>query len=90
MLRFINKIKHLERYLNKKKNNFADSFKDDIIIYFDDDFSKNNECLNFLNDINNKEAIERWVDILLSRFVMNFDAEFEQESDFIFDYLTSG
>ncbi|MCH7762930.1 MAG: hypothetical protein IIB95_04220 [Candidatus Marinimicrobia bacterium] len=90
MLIFRNKIKHLELYLYKEKKNYADSFKNDIIIYFDENFSTSNKCLNFLKYIKNEKDIENWVDNLLSRFVMKFDGEFEQETDFIFDYLTNG
>lgn len=87
MLDFITKLKILESYLTKPHENYADKFKDDIIMFFDEDFTINNQQLDFLNDIGDESAIVHWVDKLLSRFIMKFDGEFESESDFIYDYL---
>ncbi|OAB31468.1 hypothetical protein SAMN05444395_101537 [Flavobacterium fryxellicola] len=84
------KIEHLEQVLNQPAENFANSFKSDIILFFDDNFSENNTQLFFLNDLNSKEEIQSWVEILTSRFVMKFEAEFEAENDFINDYLENG
>jgi hypothetical protein len=84
------KIIILKNYLLKEKENYADSFKEDIIIFFDEDFSTNNLNLKFLHKYNTEEEIEKWVDKLLSRFVLKFDDENEQENDFIYDYLENG
>ncbi|HRI35392.1 MAG TPA: hypothetical protein PLD02_16705 [Saprospiraceae bacterium] len=84
------KIDYLRDYLSKDKENYSDTFKDDILIFFDEDFSVHNLHLNFLDKYNSKEEIEKWVDRLLSRFVLKFDDEFEQENDFIHDYLVNG
>lgn len=80
------KIDLLELILSHTEN-YADSFKADIIMYFEDDFKHTNEQLMFLNMLNSKEEIENWVDTLTSRFVMKFDSEFETENDFIYNYL---
>jgi hypothetical protein len=87
---FVQKIKNLESYLNLPEQSYADSFKQDIIIYFEEDFTENNEELEFLNNLNTKEEIVNFVDKLTSRFVMKFDSEIETENDFIYDYLING
>jgi hypothetical protein len=87
---FVQKIKTLDSYLNLPEQSYADSFKQDIIIYFEEDFSEENQELNFLNNLNTKEEIVNFVDRLTSRFVMKFDSEFETENDFIHDYLVNG
>lgn len=81
------KIHHLENYLNKAEENYADSFKQDIAIYFNEDFSEENQELNFLHNLNTKEEIETFVDNLTSQFVLKFDENQESENDFIHDYL---
>lgn len=85
---FLQKIHHLENYLNKVEENYADSFKQDIIIYFSDDFSEENQQLIFLHNMNTKEEIETFVDNLTSQFVLKFDENQESENDFIQDYLS--
>jgi hypothetical protein len=87
---FLQKIQAFESYLNLPEQRYADSFKQDIIICFEEDFTKNNEELEFLNNLNTKEEIENFIDKLTSRFVMKFDSEFETENDFIHDYLING
>lgn len=84
------KIEYLEQFLNQPEEHYADSFKADIIMFFDDDFSKDNSQLLFLGNLNSKRDIENWIDKLTSRFVMKFDSEFETENDFIYDYLENG
>ena len=84
------KIAFLEGYLALPQENYADSFKSDVIVYFEDDFSVSNAQLEFLETMTSEKEIEDWVDRLLSRFVMKFDGEFESEGDFIDDYLREG
>ena len=86
----LHKIKFLENLLNQEEQNFADSFKQDIILYFNEDFSEENEELSFLNKLNSKEEIENFINKLNSRFVMKFDANGESENDFIHDYIVNG
>ena len=83
------KIIYLEKLLNQPQENFADSFKQDIILFFDDDFSEKNANLLFLNNLNTQEEIECWLDKLTSRFVLKFDPDAETEKDFIYDYLNA-
>jgi hypothetical protein len=84
------KIDYLEQLLNQEEQNYADSFKSDIIIFFEDNFSQENSELLFLENLNAKRDIENWIDKLTSRFLMKFDSEFETENDFIYDYLENG
>ncbi|WP_366183562.1 hypothetical protein [Flavobacterium ovatum] len=84
------KILFLEQILSLPEDNFADSFKTDIAFYFDEDFSIENTNLSFLENFQSKTEIENWVSKLTSRFVLKFDADFESENDFIYDYLTNG
>ncbi len=51
---FFEKIQCLETYLNLSKDNYADSFKQDIIIYFEDDFIEENKSLGFLKNLKTK------------------------------------
>ena len=86
----LEKIEYLEQLLNQTEENYADTFKADITMFFDDDFSEENSQLLFLDNLNSKQEIENWVDKLTSRFVMKFDSEFETENDFIYNYLENG
>lgn len=81
------KIKCFEEFLNQPEENYADSFKADISMFFGDDFSVDNKQFVFLSTLNSKQEIENWIGKLTSRFVMKFDSEFETENDFIYDYL---
>jgi hypothetical protein len=84
------KIEYLKQLLNQLEENYADTFKADITMFFDDDFSKENSQLLFLENLNSKQEIENWIEKLTSRFVMKFDSKFETENDFIYDYLENG
>lgn len=85
---FLQKIHHLENYLNKVGENYADSFKQDVVMYFNEDFSEENQQLIFLNNLNTTEEIETFVDNLTSQFVLKFDENQESENDFIHEYLS--
>ena len=86
----LEKIECLEQLLNQTEENYADTFKADITMFFDDNFSEENLQLLFLDNLNSEQEIENWVDKLTSRFVMKFDSEFETENDFIYNYLENG
>ena len=86
----LEKIEYLEQLLNQTEENYADTFKADITMFFDDNFSEDNSQLLFLDNLNSKQEIENWVEKLTSRFVMKFDSGFETENDFIYDYLENG
>ena len=83
------KISHLEKILNQPEENYADSFKADIIEYFDS-FEIENIDLSFLSSINTFEEIENWITKLTSRIVLKFDEKSESINDFIADYIALG
>lgn len=87
MLSLTDKIYYLEAYLNKSQDNYADSFKTDILFFFDE-LNEDNQRLIFLNKIESFVEIEHWVDGLTSRIILKFDEETEQLNDFIADYIT--
>lgn len=89
MLSLDNKIHYLESYLTQPNKNYADSFKEDIVMFMDD-FIEENQLLFFLNKLNSLEEIENWVDKLCSRIVLKFDSEGEDINDFIYDYIQFG
>lgn len=82
MLSLNEKIQHLENYLSQSNENYADSFKEDIVMFIDD-FTAQNELLSFLNNLNSLEEIENWVGNLCSRIVLKFDSEGEEINDYI-------
>jgi hypothetical protein len=89
MLNLNQKIQHLENYLSHANENYADSFKEDIVIFIDV-FTDQNELLFFLNKINSLEEIENWVENLCSRIVLKFDPEGEEINDYIYDHIKFG
>ncbi len=82
MLSLTDKIHYLENYLNNPQDNYADSFKTDILIFFDE-FEETNTRLAFLHKLNTYDEIENWVNRLTSTIVMKFDEDSEQLNDFI-------
>jgi hypothetical protein len=89
MLSLKQKIEYLEHYLSQANENYADSFKEDIVMFIDN-FTVQNELLSFLNNIDSFEKIKNWVDKLCSRIVLKFDPEEEEINDFIYDYIQFG
>ena len=82
----IKKITHLEKILNQPEENYADSFKANIIEYFDS-FEIENKEFSFLSLIDTYGEIENWITKLTSRIVLKFDEESESINDFIADYV---
>lgn len=89
MSTLIKKITHLEKILNQPEENYADSFKADIIEYFYS-FEIEDQELSFLNSMVTFEEIENWITKLTSRIVLKFDEESESINDFIADYIKLG
>jgi len=85
---FTEKIQYLKNLLYQPKENYADSFKQDIVMYFEDDFTIENIQMQFLNQLNTAEEIKNWIEFITSQFVLKFDAEQESEKDFIDYYLS--
>ena len=87
MLTFQEKISYFENSLNKTEENYADSFRTDIQIFFDK-FNVENKLLFFLKEIKTFIEIENWISKLTSRIVMRED---EMEvNEIINDYLELG
>lgn len=82
-----NKIKYLQELLNKPIQNYSDTFKSDLILYFNDDFTTYNSQFDFLKKIISKSEIESWLNNLLSQFVLKFNPEEETENDFINHFI---
>ncbi len=87
MLSLQDKISYLETLLMSDSGSYADTFKEDIVIFFDDDFITKNSLFSFLEQFHTKNDIKLWLDNLLSQIVMKFDDESEQLSDFIYDFI---
>lgn len=83
----LQKINYLKLLLNKPDDSYADSFKTDILFYFNDDFTEGNLQFNFLNQLETKKEIEKKLEFLISQFVLKFDTDSETEFDFIHYYL---
>ena len=81
------KIRVLENYLNKEPQNFRDSFKPDLFLFFNEDFSVENPLLKFLSGFDNETEIEEWVDFVASQIVLKFDEKHEQIGDFIGEFI---
>lgn len=89
MLKYEDKIEILKKYLLDIKDNYSDSFKTDILFYFNEFENIQNIDFKFLNKLKSKEDIYSWVDNLTSKIVMKFNEDEEQLSDFIFYTLNS-
>ncbi len=87
MLSLQDKISYLETLLISDNEAYADTFKENIIIFFDDDFIAENSQFSFLERFHTKNDIKLWLDNLLSQIVMKFDDENEQLSDFIYCFI---
>lgn len=87
MLKLKDKIEILKTYLYDIKDNYADSFKTDILFYFNEFEDIQNMDFRFLNELHAIESIHLWVDNLTSNIVMKYNEDEEQLSDFIFLYI---
>ena len=83
----LQKILNLKHLLHQSNNSYSDTFKADILIYFNEDFTEENPQFHFLQNLNSKEAIDKKIEFLLSQFTLKFDSEQETENDFIHHYL---
>ncbi len=81
------KTKILENYLSESPTNFRDTFKTDIYLFFNEDFTTENPLLNFLDVFESKEDILSWVDKVTSQIVLKFDENEEELGDFIWDHI---
>lgn len=88
MLSYDDKIRILKNYLlDIRDENYADSFKTDILFYYNEFENVQTTDFKFLNGLNSKDDIHIWVDNLTSKIIMKFNEDEEQLSDFIFYLL---
>ena len=90
MLSFEEKVLTLKSILYKINNNYVDSFKTDIIFYFDEfaNAQENDIRYYFLKNLTSKNEIENKINNLISFIILKFNEDEEQLSDFIFIYLS--
>lgn len=83
MLAFDEKITGLKNCLEDIGPSYADSFKADILFYFDD-FDPANPKLAFLHELEFESEIVGWVNRITSLMVMKYEEEEETVGDFMF------
>lgn len=81
------KITFLIQILDTIKDNYAASFKTDILLFFEE-FDPKNPNLKFLTNLATKQEIENWIDKLTSRIVMKEDLD--SVNEIICDYIELG
>jgi hypothetical protein len=81
------KVEILEKHLSQSPENYRDTFKTDLYLFFNEDFTKENPLLDFLHLFENEIEIQAWVDFVTSQIVLKFDEEFEQIGDFIGEFV---
>jgi hypothetical protein len=86
MLALEEKILYLEKILNLPVESYADSFRTDILFFFDE-FNISNPMFSFLDKLNTYNEIQDWITLLTSKIVLRFDEENEHIGDFIYEYL---
>jgi len=86
-MKFEQKILVLKSILEETPINYADSFKTDICLFFNE-FNLRNPMLSFLEKIEDESLIRIWVDKLTSRIVMHEDDDLI--SELIADYFYNG
>jgi hypothetical protein len=84
---FEEKIRILQTYLSQVDDTYRDSYKTDITLFFNDDFRAENSLLSFLNNLNDKNEITKWVDEVTSQIVLKFDEDFEDIGSFIGEFV---
>jgi hypothetical protein len=81
------KVDVLESYLKEPSQNYRDSFKTDLYLFFNEDFTEDNPLLTFLNTLESPGEIIQWVDRVTSYIVLKFDEEDEQLDDVIWEFV---
>lgn len=83
----LEKIEYLHKILRTDDGTYADSFKFDITIFFDE-FELSNTLFDFLDNLNTDKEIEDWVNKLMNRIVMHEDDD--SIGEIIWDYWELG
>ncbi|MCG2590766.1 hypothetical protein [Rhodohalobacter sulfatireducens] len=86
-MNYKDKIRTLKTYLYQAEDNYRDSFKTDICLFFNDDFTVENPMLIFLKEFDNRSEIKEWVDLVTRQIVLKFDEEYEEIGNFIGEFI---
>lgn len=84
MLTYDQKIQALKNCLEDVGDSYADSFKTDILFYFND-FDPADQKLAFLHDLDFEEEIVGWVNRITSLIVMKYEEEEEGLGEFVWE-----
>ena len=82
MLTIDEKIRALKNCLEDIGSSYADSFKTDMLIYFQD-FDPVDPRLNFLHELEFESEIMGWVNRMTSLMVMKLEEKEETVGDFL-------
>lgn len=82
MLTFDEKIGALKNCLEDIGSSYPDSFKTDMLFYFND-FDPADPKLNFLQELEFESEITGWINRITSLMVMKFEEEEETVGDFL-------
>lgn len=85
MLNKTEKIQKLKDYLCSESGSYADTFRSDILDFLSN-YDDNEAVYDFLQELKNESDIKFWVDNVLSHIVLKFDEQFEDISDFIYQF----
>jgi hypothetical protein len=83
MITFTEKIALLKACLEDIGSSYADSFKAEILFYFND-FDTEDPKLAFLHDLDFEEEIIQWVDRITSLMVLKLEEEEEELGEFVY------
>lgn len=89
MLSLNNKINILKKYLYNFGDSYFDSWKTDIIFFFNNFNNYEDSKFHFLKKYNSEKEIIKGVENLISKIILKFDENEEQLSDFIFYQLNN-
>lgn len=84
---YTEKIEVLKDYLAQPSQNYRDTYKTDIYLFFNEDFTNKNSLLNFLNDLSTHSEIIDWVDLVTSQIVLKFDEDDQEMGNFIGEFI---
>lgn len=84
MLTFHEKTAILKTCLEDVGDSYADSFKTDILFYFND-FDPADQKLAFLHNLDFKGEIVGWVNRITSLIVMKYEEEEEGLGEFVWE-----
>lgn len=81
MLNLDQKINYMKNYLEIKNHNYGDNMKEEIYFHF----FENGADLHFLNNLIDKHEIEKKIEFLVSKMILNED--YDGFSNIISNYI---